>query len=273
MPDSTVNKKEIDRIALGSVDVYVTEWTGTSIEDIPTDDVLEVESNLIGRTKDGGEFEYQTTWYNVKSDDGKAARNDLTDDNGYMSYGMITWNGNTIEKIVSTASVTTAGAGSSAKRRTLIGGVANDNGKTYLFRAVHKDKVKGDVRYTMIGKNINGFAASYKPGQPSTITPRIQAEPFSDGHLLIIDEDNAAGVYLSTKAATVAVGSTVALTASTLPAGETVTWSSDNTSEATVSDGTVTGVAAGTVAITASITSGGSTYTDTCIVTVTGAGA
>ena len=188
--NTTTYKQEIDRIPLGSVDVYVTEWTGTEISDIPEDATLEVDANLIGRTKDGAEFEYQTTWFSVKSDDGKASRNELTDDNGYMSYGMITWNGNTLTKIISTASATTSGESTNIKRRTLIGGVANDNGKVYLFRAVHKDKVKGDVRYTMIGKNINGFAASYKPGQPTTITPRIQAEPFSDGHLLVIDEDN-----------------------------------------------------------------------------------
>lgn len=191
MPDNTTTyRQEKDRIALGSVDVYVTEWIGTAISDIPDDATLEVDANLIGRTKDGAEFEYQPNYYSVKSDDGKASRNEMTDDNGYMSYGMITWNGDTISKLIETASATVSGTGSTAKRRTLIGGVANANGKTYIFRAVHKDKVKGDVRYTMIGKNINGFAASYRPGQPTTITPRIQAEPFSDGHLLVIDEAN-----------------------------------------------------------------------------------
>ena len=190
MPDNEATMKpEVNRIALGSVDVYVMEWTGSAISDVPTDVELEVDANFIGRTKDGAEFEYQSTWYSVKSDDGKASRNEMTDDNGYMSFGRITWNGAGITKLISTASATVSGSGSSAKRRTLIGGAANDNGKTYLFRAVHKDKVKGDVRYTMIGKNINGFTAAYKPGQPTTITPRVQAEPFSDGHLMIIDED------------------------------------------------------------------------------------
>ena len=78
------------------------------------------------------------------------------------------------------------------------------------------------------------------------------------------------GVTLDKHAASVAVGGTVALTATTAPSGETVTWGSDNTSEATVSNGTVTGVAAGTVKITASATISGTTYTDSCIVTVTG---
>lgn len=86
-----------------------------------------------------------------------------------------------------TASATIA----TGKRRTLIGGIENKNDTTYLIRAVHKDKVKGDVRYTMIGKNVQGFAAAYKPGQESVITPSIQAEPFSDGRLLVIDEADA----------------------------------------------------------------------------------
>lgn len=78
-------------------------------------------------------------------------------------------------------------------------------------------------------------------------------------------------VALDKSTATVAAGSTVSLTATTIPAGETVTWSSDNTSAATVSSGTVTGVAAGSATITASITVGGKTVTDKCVVTVTAA--
>lgn len=78
-------------------------------------------------------------------------------------------------------------------------------------------------------------------------------------------------VALDKSTATVAAGSTVSLVATTIPAGETVTWSSDNTSAATVSSGTVTGVAAGSATITASITVGGKTVTDKCVVTVTAA--
>lgn len=69
---------------------------------------------------------------------------------------------------------------------------------------------------------------------------------------------------------TVAAGSTTALTATTYPAGETVTWATSKASVATVSDGTVTGVAAGKAKITASITVDGVTYTASCEVTVTG---
>lgn len=259
-------KQEVNRIAMGSVDIYMQEFTGSAVSDIPADTVLETDENLIGRTKDGGEITYTTNYYNVKSDDGKAARNEMTDDSATFSFGLITWNGDTITKLVPTATATVTGT----KRRTLIGGVANRNDKLYIIRAVHKDAEKGDVRYTMLGKNVNGFAAAYKPGQETTITPNITAEPFDDGRLIIMDEESAVGVTLSLHKLTVAAGSTASLSAATAPAGQTVTWDSDDTDNATVSSGTVTGVAAGTATITASITVGGVTYTDKCIVTVTG---
>ena len=59
------------------------------------------------------------------------------------------------------------------------------------------------------------------------------------------------------------------LSATTNPAGETITWSSNDTDKATVdATGKVHGIDAGTVTITASITVGGVSKTDTCTVTV-----
>lgn len=79
-------------------------------------------------------------------------------------------------------------------------------------------------------------------------------------------------ILLNTHSATVADGSTVTLTANTVPADATVTWSSANSSIATVSNGVVTGEAEGNTIITASITQDGVTYNDTCTVIVTEAG-
>ena len=61
-----------------------------------------------------------------------------------------------------------------------------------------------------------------------------------------------------------------ALTATTSPVGETVTWKSSKTTVATVSNGTVTPVGAGTCTITATTEIDGLTYTATCAVTVGG---
>lgn len=69
--------------------------------------------------------------------------------------------------------------------------------------------------------------------------------------------------------ATCAAGSTSTLTATTVPAGATVTWSSDDEEIATVSSGTVTGVASGKCNITATITVDGLDYTASKEFTVT----
>ena len=76
-------------------------------------------------------------------------------------------------------------------------------------------------------------------------------------------------VELDKSTASVAVNATTTLTATTVPAGATVTWTSSDTDKATVAGGIVTGKATGSATITASITVGSSTYSDTCTVTVT----
>ena len=69
--------------------------------------------------------------------------------------------------------------------------------------------------------------------------------------------------------ATVKMGNTLTLRATTTPTGETVTWTSGTTATATVSNkGVVTPAAVGTTVITASFTKDGTTYSDTCNVTV-----
>ena len=59
------------------------------------------------------------------------------------------------------------------------------------------------------------------------------------------------------------------LTAVTVPAGETVTWTTSDDTVAEVAAGVVTAKAQGTATITAKITVDGHDYTDTCSVTVT----
>ena len=66
----------------------------------------------------------------------------------------------------------------------------------------------------------------------------------------------------------VTAGDDVTLETIVVPAGTVVSWSSSNTTYATVSNGVVHGESAGTATITATITVGGQTYTDTCAVTV-----
>lgn len=78
------------------------------------------------------------------------------------------------------------------------------------------------------------------------------------------------GVSLDQSTATVGAGETITLTETVTPSNATdksVSWSTSNSSIATVTGGVVTGVSAGTARITVTTTDGG--YTDYCDVTVT----
>lgn len=174
--------KELNKIPMGSGTFYVTEWSGT----IPEDSELEKEGNIIGRTKNGATIEYQTNYYTAKSDDGKAQKTKLISDSATISYGMITWNAKTLEKLIATASVAETGG----KRTAMIGGVANDNGKLYLLRFVHEDAKDGDVRYTAVGKNTGGWSAVYSPDNETIINANFECSPIDeDGHLIKYEEE------------------------------------------------------------------------------------
>lgn len=175
--------KELNKIPLGSMDFYVVPWTGTK----PADTTLEVEANMIGRTKNGATINYTANWYTAKSDDGKALKRKLTEETASISYGNITWNANTLKTLIATARVTSA----DSKRTVKIGGVQNENGIRYLIRGVHKDKVDGDIRITAVGVNTGGWEAAFSPTGETIITPTFECDPLldSDGTLLEYEEE------------------------------------------------------------------------------------
>lgn len=81
---------------------------------------------------------------------------------------------------------------------------------------------------------------------------------------------NVTGVSLDQNTASIEIGETLTLTETVSPSNATnksVSWSSNNTSVATVSGGVVTAVSAGTATIT--VTTADGNKTDTCLVTVT----
>lgn len=79
---------------------------------------------------------------------------------------------------------------------------------------------------------------------------------------------NTPSISISPSNKTMTVGDTATLTATTTPSGQSITWTSSNTSVATVSNGVVIAKASGTATITAKFTYNGKTYSNTCRVTV-----
>ena len=92
--------------------------------------------------------------------------------------------------------------------------------------------------------------------------------PLPEEVIAILGGTATPSVLLNTHGTSVDEGSDVTLTATTVPASQTVTWSTSNGDTATVANGVVSGVAAGNAIITAAITVDGVTYTDTCTVVV-----
>lgn len=89
--------------------------------------------------------------------------------------------------------------------------------------------------------------------------------------VFVLDPDGVNYVSLSKYSTTIAAGDDETITATTNPAGATVTWVSSDTSVATVNAGEITGVAAGDCYITASINVNGDVYYNKILVTVTAA--
>ena len=101
--------------------------------------------------------------------------------------------------------------------------------------------------YSMSSQDVVPFEIYCKAGS-STATPNITL----NNHVI-----------------TISVGDDVTLSATTIPSGQTITWSSSATGKATVSNaGVVHGAASGNCIITASITVDSVTYNDTCTVIV-----
>lgn len=121
------------------------------------------------------------------------------------------------------------------------------------FQIQSTDKAKGQFAFK--------FTGHYSIENPDTVPYEIYIR---EG-----DTEIVPAVLINKHVVTVYVDDTVKLTARTLPSGETVTWSSDDTTTATVtSGGIVEGKVAGDTIITATITVDGVDYSDTCTVIV-----
>lgn len=177
--------EEVERVILGSGKVYVAEFIGTTI---PEDAVLEVESNLLGKIKNGASLEYKPEYYTASDDLGLVSKTKLIKEDASLKCGVMTIISTTFQKLCSTARKT---YDATKKRTTVkIGGVANDDGKQYVIRFVNEDAQDGDTRITIVGQNQSGFTLAFAQDKESVIDAEFKALPNDvDGTLIIIDLD------------------------------------------------------------------------------------
>lgn len=179
-----------DKIVLGSGKLYVDEITATGgVYAIPADTSIETSEKLLGYIQGGATLEYTPTFYTVKDDLGYVSRRYLTEENVVFRSGILTWNGDVLDKLCSTATVTTA----SGKRTVKIGGIDNYDNQMYLIRFVHEDSVEGDVRVTVVGNNTAGFELQFQPDTETVLNAEFECVPGvgTAGTLIVFTEEDA----------------------------------------------------------------------------------
>lgn len=176
-----MSQKKDKQIIAGSGEIYIMEWA----DSIPEDSEIEKPENQFGYTKGGATITYSLTSETVQDDMGHEMKVIYTEDTATFSFGWFSWNGKSLKKLCPTCRVTE----SDGKRTVKIGGIQNDDGINYLVRFVHKDKVKGDVRITIVGKNTADLSMTFAPDDGTKLEPEFTATPMDDeGTKIMYDE-------------------------------------------------------------------------------------
>lgn len=180
-----------ERIVLGSGKLYVATISATSgVYTIPADGTIEASANLLGYIKGGATLEYTPTYYTVKDDLGIVSKRFLTEEAATFKSGILTWNGNVLDKLASTATVDETVSG---KRTVKIGGIENYDNQMYCIRFVHEDEEDGDIRVTVVGNNTAGFELQFQPDSETVLNAEFECAPGvgSAGVLIVYTEEDA----------------------------------------------------------------------------------
>lgn len=178
-------KRDKEKITLGSGEIYLAEFSGT----MPEVDTICVAENLLGHIKGGAALEYTMETYEEKDDLGKVSKIITTSEEALLKCGLLTWNGETLTKLVDRGTTAIA----DGKRITKIGGAGNNNGKEYVICFFHEDKVDGNVWVLIKGKNTAGFTLTFATEEGTVVEPEFKALPHDeDGTLIQLIEETAA---------------------------------------------------------------------------------
>lgn len=179
-----MGKRTKETITLGSGKLYSVEYKGT----IPSNTDLEKESNILGYIQKGASLDYKPEFYEAEDDLGIVKKQILTKEEVTFKSGILTWNAETLKKLVATGRITEDAE--KGMRTIKIGGINNNDGKQYIFHFVHEDKKDGNVRITIVGQNTAGFSLAFAKDAETVIDAEIKALPNdNEGTLIIFQEE------------------------------------------------------------------------------------
>lgn len=170
-------KRDKKKITLGSGKLYYAEFTGT----LPDVDTLCVDENHLGWIKGGASLEYTMEKYEEKDDLGRVTKVITVSEEALLKCGLLTWNGETLTKLTSRGTTTTA----EGRRITKIGGSGNNSDTNYVWCFHYEDKTDGDVWVLVVGQNQAGFTIAFATDTGTVLEPEIKAIPHDDDGTLI----------------------------------------------------------------------------------------
>lgn len=170
-------KRDGTQITLGSGKLYLAEYSGTT----PTTSTLCTTTNLLGYIKGGATLTYTEETYEEKDDLGFVNKIITTSETATLKCGLITWNGNALQKLIDRCSVTEG----SGKRTVKIGGAGNQQNKKYAVCFHHADATDGDIWVLIIGKNTAGATLTFAKDAGTVVEPEFKALAQDDNGTLI----------------------------------------------------------------------------------------
>jgi hypothetical protein len=172
-------KRSKENITLGSGKAYIMEY----VDAIPAVDDICKDENLLAYIKGGAELTYTEETYEEKDDLGFVSKVITTSEEALMKLGLLTWNGETLQKLADRCSVTedkTKGT-----RTILIGGAGNSQGKEWVVCFKHEDKKDGNLWVLIRGRNTAGMTITLAADAGTVIEPEFKALPQDDKGTLI----------------------------------------------------------------------------------------
>lgn len=170
-------KRDKNTITLGSGKIYLTAFS----EDMPTVDTLCVDENLLGYIKGGASLEYTQEIYEEKDDLGMVSKIITTNEEAILKCGLLTWNGETLTKLVERCQTSEA----AGKRTTKIGGAGNAQGGYYAICFHHEDKTDGSLWILIKGRNAAGATLTFAADSGTVLEPEFKAMPHDEAGTLV----------------------------------------------------------------------------------------